>query len=48
MRQTAASAETAKEVKIFGLNAFLIDRFRVLSQSFYAGNRQIAQQRALW
>ena len=48
VRQTAASAETAKEVKIFGLNAFLIDRFRVLSQSFYASNRQIAQQRALW
>ena len=48
VRQTAASAETAKEVKIFGLNAFLIDRFRELSQSFYAGNRQIAQQRALW
>ena len=48
VRQTAASAETAKEVKIFGLNAFLIDRFRVLSQSFYAANRQIARQRALW
>jgi len=48
VRQTAASVETAKEVKIFGLNAFLIDRFRVLSQSFYAANRQIAQQRALW
>jgi len=48
VRQTAASAETAKEVKIFGLNAFLIDRYRVLSQSFYAANRQIAQQRALW
>ncbi|MEY3309193.1 MAG: hypothetical protein RLZZ413_3231, partial [Pseudomonadota bacterium] len=48
VRQTAASAETAKEVKIFGLNAFLIDRYRVLSQSFYAANRGIAQQRALW
>ena len=48
VRQTAASVETAKEVKIFGLNAFLIDRFRVLSQSFYAANRQIAQQRAFW
>ena len=48
VRQTAASVETAKEVKIFGLNAFLTDRFRVLSQSFYAANRQIAQQRALW
>ena len=28
VRQTAASVETAKEVKIFGLNGFLIDRYR--------------------
>ena len=27
VRQTAASTETAKEVKIFGLNGFLIDRY---------------------
>ena len=48
VRQTAASVETAKEVKIFGLNGFLIDRYRALSQSFYTANRRIAQQRALW
>ncbi len=28
VRQTGASAETAKEVKIFGLNGFLIERYR--------------------
>ena len=28
VRQTAASVETAKEVKIFGLNGFLIERYR--------------------
>ncbi len=28
VRQTGASVETAKEVKIFGLNAFLIERYR--------------------
>jgi ATP-binding cassette, subfamily B, bacterial len=48
VRQTAASVETAKEVKIFGLNRFLTDRYRVLSESFYAANRRIAQSRALW
>ena len=48
VRQTAASVESAKEVKIFGLNRFLTDRYRTLSESFYAANRQIARQRALW
>ena len=48
VRQTAASVETAKEVKIFGLNRFLADRYRELSESFYAANRRIAQSRALW
>jgi ATP-binding cassette subfamily B protein len=31
VRQTAASVETAKEVKIFGLNGFLIDRYKRLA-----------------
>ncbi len=48
LRQTGASVETAKEVKIFGLNAFLIDRYRVLSEMFYAANRSLAIQRASW
>ena len=48
VRQTAASAETAKEVKIFGLSAFLTARYQVLSESFYAANRRIAQRRAFW
>ena len=48
VRQTAASVETAKEVKIFGLSRFLIDRFRDLSLSFYAANRRIAVRRAAW
>ena len=46
VRQTGASAETAKEVKIFGLNAFLIERYRELASSFYAANRRLARQRA--
>ncbi len=48
VRQTAASVETAKEVKIFGLNGFLIDRYRTLSARFFAANRAIALRRAGW
>ena len=48
VRQTAASVETAKEVKIFNLNPFLIERFRTLSLSFYEANRRIAVRRAGW
>ena len=48
VRQTGASVETAKEVKIFGLNAFLIERYRALADGFYAANRALAKRRALW
>jgi ATP-binding cassette, subfamily B, bacterial len=48
VRQTGASAETAKEVKIFGLNAFLIERYRTLATSFFEANRRIAMRRAGW
>ena len=46
VRRIGASVETAKEVKIFGLNAFLIDRYRALSASFYDANRALALRRA--
>ena len=48
VRQTGASVETAKEVKIFGLNSFLIDRYRVLASKIYEDNRRLATQRAGW
>ena len=48
IRQTAASVETAKEVKIFGLNAFLIERYMRLATDFYAANRKLAVRRARW
>lgn len=48
LRLTGASVDTAKEVKIFGLNPFLIDRFRSLSFDFYRVNRAFAVQRASW
>src|SRR3984885_3444389 len=48
VRQTAASVETAKEVKIFGLNRFLIEHYTSLANSFYAANRALALRRATW
>lgn len=48
LRMVGASASNAKEVKSFGLNRFLIDRYRVLSQSIYQANRRIALRRASW
>jgi ATP-binding cassette subfamily B protein len=48
VRQTAASVETAKEVKIFGLHSFLIDRYVRLATDFYAANRILALRRASW
>lgn len=48
LRQVAASAETAKEVKIFGLHRFFIDRYQALAISFFRANRRIATRRAAW
>ena len=48
VRQTGASVETAKEVKIFGLHAFLINRYRELAAAFYLANRKLAVRRAGW
>ena len=48
VRATGASVETAKEVKIFGLNGFLIERYRKLANDFYEANRKLALRRAGW
>jgi len=48
VRQTAASVESAKEVKIFNLNPFLIERYRTLAESFFDANKQLAIRRAGW
>ncbi|MEO8448827.1 MAG: ABC transporter ATP-binding protein [Gemmatimonadota bacterium] len=48
VRQTAASVESAKEVKIFGLSGFLIDRYRRLSAALFKANRALAVRRAGW
>ncbi len=48
LRQTGASVDTAKEVKIFNLHRFLIGRYRTLADRFYAANRALARRRAFW
>ena len=46
LRQTGASTSTAKEVKLFGLHGFLIDRYRTVSALIRGENAAFARRRA--
>lgn len=48
MRYIGASDETAKEVKMFNLSEFLIDRFRALAGAFYHDNKALAIKQSAW
>jgi ATP-binding cassette subfamily B protein len=48
LRYIGASAETAKEIKLFGLGTFLVARFKRLADTIMRDNRRLATQRALW
>lgn len=48
MRYIGASDETAKEVKLFNLSGFLVNRFKTLSDKFYEDNKKISVKRASW
>ena len=48
VRYIGASDETAKEVKIFNLSGFLINRFKTLSNKFYSDNKKLSVKRASW
>ncbi|MBS1662478.1 MAG: ABC transporter ATP-binding protein [Bacteroidetes bacterium] len=48
LRYLGASDETAKEVKLFRLSDFLVDRFRGLSEKFYRDGRSLAIRRSAW
>jgi ATP-binding cassette subfamily B protein len=48
VRYLGASDETAKEVKIFDLSGFIIERFRQLSGKFYGDNRRLSIRRSVW
>ena len=48
LRYAGASDVTAKEVKLFGLSEYIANRFKGLSQRYYAQSKQLAKQRAGW
>jgi len=48
VRYLGSSIETAKEVKLFGLQRFLIERFRRFAETMYRDNRRLATRRAVW
>jgi ATP-binding cassette subfamily B protein len=48
LRGVGASPETAKEVKLFGLGGYLVERFKRLSETIFVENTRLAIQRALW
>jgi len=48
LRYIGASDETAKEIKMFSLSGFIIERFKKLSDKFYVDSRRIAIKRSVW
>ncbi len=48
LRYIGINAETAKEIKLFGLSNFLMGRFDRLSSAFYIVNKGLAIRRNLW
>ena len=48
LRYVGAADDTAKEVKVFGLNDYLAERYRTLADSYYRANRTLAVRRAGW
>ncbi len=46
LRFVAASDASAKEVKLFGLAPFLIERYRRLADAFYEANKRLSARRA--
>lgn len=47
-RYIGASDETAKEVKLFGLSDFIIERFSNLSDRYFKENKKLSVERASW
>ncbi|MGI4728137.1 MAG: ABC transporter ATP-binding protein [Janthinobacterium lividum] len=48
LRYLGASDETAKEIKLFNLADFVVNRFKTLSDKFYADNSKLAIKRSAW
>ena len=48
LRYIGASNETAKEINIFGLEGFIADRFKLISDKYFKANQKLAIRRAAW
>jgi ATP-binding cassette, subfamily B, bacterial len=48
LRYIGASNETAKEIKMFGLQDFIAERFADISDRYYLANQRLAIRRAAW
>jgi len=48
LRYIGASVETAKEIKVFGLDTFLTSRFSRIAKDYYKANKAIAVKRTIW
>jgi ATP-binding cassette subfamily B protein len=48
LRYIGASVETAKEVKVFGLNEFVSGRFGRIAEEYYHANKKLAIKRTIW
>lgn len=48
LRYIGASIETAKEIKVFGLDKFISDRFARIAKQYYEANKSLAIKRTIW
>src|SRR4030095_1150977 len=48
LRYIGASVETAKEIKVFGLDNFLTNRFGRIANEYYLVNKLLAVKRTIW
>ena len=48
LRSIGASTETAKEIKLFGLGAFIVERFARLAHEIFLENRTLSVRRNIW
>ncbi len=48
LRYIGASVETAKEIKVFGLDRFLTGRFSRIAGAYYQANKKLAVRRTWW
>jgi ATP-binding cassette subfamily B protein len=48
LRGIGAGVDSAKEIKLFGLGSFLVERFRKLATELFLATRKLAIQRAVW